>query len=260
MLALLGIGLVGVLINDDDETTTSTETADSASGSDAAETFDTGGGDDTIFAGGGNDLIDAGADDDRVFGQDGFDVIVGGTGDDFIRGGAEADVLFADAGEDTLQGDVGNDLLIGADIFDSEAIFDEIDQTGFVPTSLTGFIDLAGETGEADTINGGVGDDDIIAGSNDVVTTGSGADIVDIGDWVTPGEPVTITDFNPARDVIVYNYEGPTAPNVFFAETDSGELTIEIALSNQENGVLATLPGVDFFDVGPGDLFIVQLT
>ncbi|MEL7163894.1 MAG: hypothetical protein AAGL96_00360 [Pseudomonadota bacterium] len=259
LLSLLGVGLISAVISDDDDDT-APATADRASGTEDPETFETGGGDDTVFAGAGNDLVHAGADDDRVFGQDGFDIVIGGSGDDFMRGGAEDDILWADSGEDTLFGDTGDDILFGADIFDSAAIFDEVAETGFLPISLDTFIDLSNESGEADTINGGVGDDDIVAGSNDIVSTGSGADVVDIGDWVIPDEPAVITDFDPAEDIIIYNYTGTTAPNVFFSEDDSGDATVSIAVSSQENAVLATLSGTDIFDLGPNNLFIVQLT
>ncbi|MEM9872085.1 MAG: hypothetical protein AAF822_12585 [Pseudomonadota bacterium] len=246
LLTLVPLALIGFVaseINDDDDETNAAAD-DSVSGADTPETIETGGGDDTVFAAGGNDLVDTGTGDDRAFGQDGNDAIFGGEGDDFLRGSAGEDILFADEGEDTLFGDSGDDILVGADILESEEIFDITAQTNFLPVPLSDFIDLSGEDGEADTLNGGFGDDGIIAGSNDVVSTGDGADVVEIGDWVTPGAPVTITDFDLAEDVIVYDFFGDTPPNVILGELDDGTVTLEL-----DGEIVARLEGLDFQDV-----------
>ncbi|MEM6758333.1 MAG: hypothetical protein AAF601_02535 [Pseudomonadota bacterium] len=261
LLSLLGIGLVSALVEDDDdqnEIRTSNE-PENVTGSADVDIIDTAGGDDTVFAGAGSDLVNAGSGDDRVFGQGDPDLVFGGEGDDFIRGGSDGDLLTGDAGEDTIFGDVGDDLIAGADIFDSAALFDALDGATRVP-NISDFIDITLETGEADTLDGGLDNDSIIAGSNDEVITGTGADRVDIGDWIIPNEPAVITDFDPAEDVIFYSYTGATPPNVFFGEdADTGDLTVEVAISDQENAVVALLTGVDFFDVGPNNLFLVPL-
>ena len=91
LIPLALIGFVASEINDDDDN--ATDQADIVQGSDEPETFETGVGDDEVFAGGGNDLIDAGSGDDMVFGQDGSDVIFAGEGDDFVRGSDGSDDL-----------------------------------------------------------------------------------------------------------------------------------------------------------------------
>lgn len=264
LLGLLGVALVANIVDDDDDdevVAETPETDDRVSGSDDPETLQTEGGDDTVFAGGGNDLIDAGDGNDRVFGQDGTDVIVGGEGDDFLRGSAGDDVIFADEGEDTLFGDAGDDVLFGADIIDTEAVFEETAQTNFLPFSFLPFFDVNGDTGEADELNGGVGEDVLVAGSNDIVSTGDGEDAVEIGDWVIPGQPVVVTDFDPAEDVIIYDYVGDTEPDIVIGEDeDTGDATIEIAVTGQDNQVVATLNGVDFFDVSTSNIFLLQIT
>lgn len=59
----------------------------------AAQTLNTGDGDDVVHAGGGDDIIDGGAGNDRLFGDDGDDTITGGAGDDWIDGGAGSDTV-----------------------------------------------------------------------------------------------------------------------------------------------------------------------
>ena len=259
LVGLLGVALVVNIVDDDDDA--APESDDQVSGNDENNTIETGAGDDTVFAGGGNDLVDTGTGDDRAFGQDGTDLIFGGAGDDFVRGNAGEDLLFGDEGEDTLFGDSGDDVLFGADIFDSEAIFEIVANTNFLPENLNLFLDVNADTGEADALNGGVGDDIILAGSFDVVSTGDGADVVEIGDWVIPGDPVVVTDFNPDEDVIVYDFEGTVAPNIIITEDeDTGDAAIEIAISDQENQRLVTLLGVDFFDVTSDNLIVVSIT
>ena len=43
----------------------------------------------------------------------------------------------------------------------------------------------------------------IVAGSNDVVYTGLGNDVVTTGYWMEDGEPTHVTDFDRNEDVLV---------------------------------------------------------
>ena len=252
MLALALLGLLGIALavgSDDGDDGAEIETR--SDGTPEDDVIQTGDGDDLILAGEGADLVLAEGGEDRVFGADGGDYIVGGEGDDFLRGGDQDDVLAGGEGQDTLYGDAGNDLLDGTEVIDEEgyidALFDAV-RRGDDPEDVdtAPFFDVDADTGESDVLFGGQGNDDILAGSNDVVSTGNGQDIVTVGDWVTPGAPVTITDFNPDEDVIVYAYEGTTAPTAFFGEDDSGATTLEVATSDSETQVIAVLEGVDF--------------
>ncbi|MEM8656282.1 MAG: hypothetical protein AAGF36_16240 [Pseudomonadota bacterium] len=256
LLGLLGIALV-VEITDDDDDDTSTTSDEPGNpegtreeGTEDADLLDTGGGDDTVFGGEGDDALLTGTGDDRAFGGDGGDLVLGEQGDDFLRGGANDDFVNGGLGEDTLFGDAGNDALDGTDVIDIAGIFEAsrqaaADEEELDEDDLAAFIDPSREMGEADTLNGGVGDDILIAGSNDVVSTGTGSDEVSIGDWVIPGEPVEIVDFDVEEDTIVYNFvEGTTPPNVTFGETDDG---LSVVLADEE--IIAALQGVDFQDL-----------
>jgi Ca2+-binding RTX toxin-like protein len=128
---------------------TGTALADFMVGTNAADSFSSGAGDDwlfgnggwdvlttgaghdTVFGGNGRDDIRAGAGNDILFGDrgndqlrsgDGADRAEGGTGSDRIWGGAGADwlsggdgrdIIRGGAGQDNLTGSAGNDLLIG---------------------------------------------------------------------------------------------------------------------------------------------------
>ena len=248
LLGLLGIGLIFNVGGGDDDDDKPDERGTREQGTDVNENFDLGGGDDTVFAAGGSDLVNAGPGNDRVFGGDGEDFLVGGDDDDFIRGGADSDYLFGSAGNDVLNGDVGDDALIGADVIDGEAwaefLLSRDDDTTDEGFDLLDLFDPEADPMEADTLNGGVGDDLLVAGSNDVVDTGPGADTVNVGDWVDPSAPVNMVDFDTAKDVIVYTYSGSAEPAVSFGEDDSGTATLTA------NGqIIAYFPGVDFFDL-----------
>lgn len=258
LLGLLGVGLVVSIFDDDDDNSFDTDEDSRIEGTSGDDLIDAEGGDDSVFAGVGDDAVLAGAGDDRVFGGDGDDLIVGEDGDDFLRGGAGDDLIFGGAGEDEINGDVGDDQIVGADIIDARGIFEATETSILTGVPLTeedlaAFIDLDADTGEADTLNGGVGSDIIIAGSNDVVDTGLGTDTVNVGQWVDPDAPVQIVGFNPFQDDIVYTYEGDTEPNVAFGEDDDGTATLVV------NGeIVAYFQNADFFDLRNGTSIILE--
>jgi Ca2+-binding RTX toxin-like protein len=258
LLGLLGIGLVVNLLDDGDEDSFDTNDGELAQGSGGDDLIETGGGDDSVFAGAGDDVILTGDGDDRAFGGAGDDLIVGEADDDFLRGGAGDDLIFGGAGEDELNGDVGDDVIVGADIIDARGIVEATEtsiQTGdpLTEDQLNAFIDLRADTGEADTLNGGVGSDVMIAGNNDVVDTGAGEDIVNLGQWVAPGAPVQITGFNPFQDDIVYTYEGGTEPDVSFGEDDNGTATLTV-----DGEIVAYFENADFFDLVAGSSIVLE--
>jgi serralysin len=93
---------------------------DNLFGSQANETFNGRGGNDSILAGSGNDTLNGGAGDDSLNGGDGNDKLLGGAGNDVLLGGAGADNLNGADGDDVLTGGAGIDQLfggIGADRF-----------------------------------------------------------------------------------------------------------------------------------------------
>lgn len=52
------------------------------------------------------------------------------------------------------------------------------------------------------------GNDQMTVGSDDTATGGGVEDLFETGDWVAPGAPATITDYDPDEDVIAYSFEG----------------------------------------------------
>jgi len=85
-------------------------------------------GNDQLFGRTASDLLDGGAGNDTLDADGGFDVLLGGSGDDILVGGFGNDTLNGGTGNDQLFGDAGDDLLIADD-------------------------------GQADTIDGGSGDE-----------------------------------------------------------------------------------------------------
>ncbi len=229
ILGLLGIALVVNLADDDDDAqeAAANNSPQLEQGTGGDDLIEVDGGNDTVFAGGGDDLVRAGDGSDRVFGGDGDDLLVGEDGNDFLRGGAGEDVLYGSDGEDTMNGDLGDDLLDGTDILDVAGLLDAAEAAAADGRSLSdnevaSFIDFESDSGQSDELNGGVGNDILIAGGNDVVITGLGSDTVELGDWIEADTVVTIQDFDTDEDVIIYNYSGDTPPELTFDKSDDG--------------------------------------
>lgn len=172
---------------------------DAVSGEDGNDELRGGNGDDTVTGGAGNDHLYGGDGNDRLSGGAGDDTLNGGTGNDVIQGGDGNDslhgmwgdnVLDGGDGNDTLMGGRGNDVLIGRD-----------------PTSP-----------EQDFLNGGAGDDYIIAGANDIVSGGSGSDTIIVE---STNGVVTVDDFDATEDRLEVEYSG-AAPTISTEQTDTG--------------------------------------
>lgn len=219
---------------------------------DAVETSIGTDGNDVIRGKATSDIVIGDGGDDRVFAREGSDLVFGGEGNDFLRGEAGDDALFGDAGADTLNGDGGADVLFGADIFSSASIASIINSDEASLEGLAPIFDLDADTGEADTLNGGVGDDLLVAGSNDVVSTGTGSDVLNLGEWVIPNDPVEVVDFTPTEDVVVYTYTGDQ-PDVVFAEASDGT-----AVLLEGGRVIARFDGVTFADLNANSSIILE--
>jgi Ca2+-binding RTX toxin-like protein len=94
-----------------------------------------------IVGGAGNDFITGSDADNSITGRNGNDTILGGAGNDSIDGDNGNDSLVGEAGNDVLTGGVGNDVMLGGD-----------DDDRFVAND-----------GEADTLDGGPGNDSATA-------------------------------------------------------------------------------------------------
>lgn len=91
---------------------------------------------------------------------------------------------------------------------------------------------LAGEGG---------GDDHVTFGTGDEVSGGAGADLFETGDWVLPGVPATIADYDPEEDLIAYSLAGPTP-----------EITTEIAADGTATVSANGAPFLIVPNAGPG--------
>ncbi len=203
-------------------------------------------GDDTLYGEEGNDTINGNAGDDTLHGEDGFDLISGDSGDDVAFGHNDDDTIDGGAGNDTLQGSLGDDVLHGGD--DDDAVHGGLDDdmlsgglgndslfgghgndviSGIEDDSTTAALDdidagdsVFGET--SDFLNGGAGDDLMIAGKDDYVTAGDGFDTIVTGDWITEGHATDISDFNADDDniLLVYDDEDPEPEITLQADPD----------------------------------------
>ncbi|HUH88514.1 MAG TPA: peroxidase family protein [Pusillimonas sp.] len=182
-------------------------------GTNGANIFIGGAGDEIADGRGGNDFLSGDAGDDVLNGEDGTDTLFGGAGNDVLNGGSGNDTLMGGAGNDVLVGGTGNDVAMyvgqansftidrvggtitvtdnsgaeGTDTLTSiETIqFAGVDYSIVTGTegsnqNLNGFNGASGSQlifglGGNDTINGGAGNDIILAGAgNDTIRqTGS---------------------------------------------------------------------------------------
>jgi Ca2+-binding RTX toxin-like protein len=151
-------------------------------GTDAAESINSAGGNDTDWGDGGDDTIDGGTGFNYLHGGDGNDVIRqtesgmmwGDAGNDTIYGGSGRDEIFGGNGNDSLQGNGGADRVTGGK--GNDRIY------GDSPTNFTtgGADILDGDTGNDtlwgqrgnDIINGGEGNDEIRGGADQNVLLG----------------------------------------------------------------------------------------
>lgn len=161
---------------------------------------DAGAGDDIVLAGAGDDLIRGGAGDDQLDGGAGDDVLQGGDGNDRLIGGAGDDFLFGGAGNDRLIGGEGNDLLDGGDGIDTadyaaettgvtvDLAAGKANGEGIGRDTLTGIENVIGGAGNdvligndlANILDGGAGNDRIVAGAGDTVLGGAGDDVIEV--------------------------------------------------------------------------------
>lgn len=162
--------------------------------------IDAGAGNDIVVSGSGDDLIRGGAGNDDIDGGEGDDALDGGNGNDRLLGGRGDDFLFGGAGDDALVGGEGNDRLDGGDGVDTADYSAETagvtldlaagtaSGDGIGRDTLTGVENVIGGSGDdvlsgndlANRLDGGAGNDRILAGAGDTVLGGAGDDIVEV--------------------------------------------------------------------------------
>jgi len=221
-----------------------TEEDDTLTGGDGNDTITGSGGNDDLFGGAGDDTIEGGAGDDIAQGNAGSDLIIGNEGndvlqgrggddtvqgfagddwvdgndgDDLVRGGAGSDVVIGGTGADQIDGRAGDDLLIsgegpGSPLTDEQlaAARDGTPVDEIIPApSDQEFSD----DGEADTLDGGTGDDILLFGAGDSATGGTGADVFGIfAEQEGEAGPATIEDYVPADDSLFLYFQSDATP------------------------------------------------
>ena len=118
-------------------------------------------------------MLEGTGDDDMIRALQGNDMVQGLEGDDTLSGGDADDILSCGVGSDTFDGTFALDPAVNLD--DEDA---------------------------ADLLDGRAGDDVMVYGAGDIVTGGSGADRFIGGSSIGADNPATITDFDPAEDVL----------------------------------------------------------
>lgn len=151
--------------------------------------------------------VRVGTDDaDLLESGDGADWLLGFAGDDVLEGGAGDDVLIGGTGMDVILAGDGDDFVESANIVAEPALRTSAEAGGDVADVVFAY-DLPRGSDESDTVTLGAGDDTVVAGSDDVVTGGAGQDAFALGDWITGGQPVEITDFDEAEDIVSFVYD-----------------------------------------------------
>lgn len=208
---------------------------------------------DTVYAGDGADQLSGGDGADKLTAEAGEDLLVGGAGADILNGGDDADRLEGGADNDNLTGGLGADIFVltaggGADtIMDFELGVDRIDVTLFggylsitqsgvyalitfgggvtlklkdiAPAALitTSFIGLSFNliqgTASPETLNGGAGQDHIVALDGADTVNGLGGD-----DWLEGGDGADILAGGAGSDQLA----GGAGADVFKAEAGGG--------------------------------------
>lgn len=134
-----------------------------------------------------------------ILNGDGADFVDAGDGDDEVYGGAAADTLEGGSGADTIFGDGGDDELDGGD--DADSI-----------EGGTGGDTIAGGTdGSADTLDGGVGNDEVKYTRNEIIAGGFGSDTfsyVDDGGGAAGFVTIEGGEDSDDGDIDIFSWEG----------------------------------------------------
>ena len=109
------------------------------------------------------------------------------------------------------------------------------------------------EQGDVDTIFGGYGEDTIYAGANDIIDTGEGADTLVTGVWMDGLAAATVVDFDPAEDVLVYQYD-PSAPTPVITFENGPDDNAQMMVDDHATLVIEN---VDFTTLDTDNVFLM---
>lgn len=212
-------------------------------GANGNDTLEGGSGNDLLHGEAGQDSLAGGSGDDELFGHNGDDKLDGGDGNDTLQGGQGDDTLTGGDGDDGLMGNYGNDSLNGGN--GQDTLFG-----GWGNDTVNGVEALPGDQAQ-DFLNGGGGDDRIIAGAGDIVTGGDGADSILVGNWISGGDAVEVTDFNPEEDQLVVAWDLDDNPNPEINVTEDTEApgTMRVSIDGSEVAVLNDAAGLTVADI-----------
>lgn len=230
MAMLIGVALAGLAPGDEAPEDGNAE-AERYDGTEDDERFDAAGGNDLVQGQGGDDTLSGGDGNDWLIGADGQDVLLGGNGHDVIVGGPQSDTIEAGAGDDFVE---------AANIID-EARLDASAQEAESFSEIEFAYDLPRASDSGDVIDLGEGDDTVVLGSDDSLAGGEGADHITLGDWIEPGRPAHIDDFDDAEDLLVITYDSEMAePEISISGSETGGA----ALIQADGVTMAVLHGV----------------
>lgn len=190
---------------------------DQAYGGEGNDFLMAGEGNDTVYGEAGNDVINGEGQDDMIYAGPGDDDATGGAGRDHVFGGEGADTISGDAGDDAIDGGMGNDLIAGG------AGADEL-FGGAGDDTIWG--QLAGaQDNDADFLNGGDGNDQLILSQGDTGNGGAGSDTFAVTDF---GANAQIIDFDPSQDQLLIQYDPDqiSDPVVTVLSGDAGETLV----------------------------------
>jgi VCBS repeat-containing protein len=226
------------------------QTITAGNGNDAALA----GSNDRISLGNGTDVVNA-EDNDTISLGNGFDTVtlsgLGnavrlGNGPDTVMGGRGHTTVTVGNGPDDISLGGSNNRITGGNGSDTVS-------TGDNSTVSLGNGRDTVTTGANSTVTLGNGNDTILVGRNDTVTVGTGHDSF-IFEQTTPGNigAVTITGFDPAKDVITFSNQLSTS--VSYHDNAQGNAVVTV----DNSGDAITLVGVHASELHPSDFHFVD--
>ncbi|WP_420013785.1 calcium-binding protein [Tateyamaria sp.] len=187
-----------------------------------------GGGEDVMLGEAGNDLMQGRGQDDTVQGFSGSDWVDGNDGNDLVRGGSGDDVVIGGEGEDAIFGRNDDDILIGGEFAATPFTTEQLAQIrdGANLEDLLPASNQIVDDGDADTLDGGNGNDFLLFGAGDSATGGAGTDSFAVfGELAEDGsDAATIEDYKPGTDaVLVYFQTAEAAEDADITVADDGD-------------------------------------